>query len=55
MAIELGGTITGEHGVGWLKRGHLSAQWSAAALALHQRVKDAFDPKGLFNPGKKTP
>jgi FAD/FMN-containing dehydrogenase len=54
MAIALGGTITGEHGVGWLKRGHLSEQWSPPALALHQRVKHAFDPKGLFNPGKKT-
>jgi FAD/FMN-containing dehydrogenase len=53
MAIALGGTITGEHGVGWLKRGRLSEQWSPAAVALHERVKHAFDPKGLFNPGKK--
>jgi FAD/FMN-containing dehydrogenase len=53
MAIELGGTVTGEHGIGWLKRNRLSEQWSAAAVRLHGRVKDAFDPKGLFNPGKK--
>jgi FAD/FMN-containing dehydrogenase len=55
MAIELGGTVTGEHGIGWLKRGRLSEQWSAAAITLHRRVKHSFDPKGLFNPGKKDP
>jgi FAD/FMN-containing dehydrogenase len=54
MAVELGGTVTGEHGVGWLKRGRLAQQWSPAAVALHGRVKKAFDPKGLFNPGKKV-
>jgi FAD/FMN-containing dehydrogenase len=53
MAVELGGTVTGEHGIGWLKRGRLAQQWSSAAVALHERVKGAFDPKGLFNPGKK--
>jgi FAD/FMN-containing dehydrogenase len=55
MAIDLGGTVTGEHGIGWLKHGHLAQQWSPAAVALHERVKQAFDPKGLFNPGKKGP
>jgi glycolate oxidase subunit GlcD len=54
MAVELGGTVTGEHGIGWLKRGRLGQQWSPAAVALHKRVKAAFDPKGLFNPGKKS-
>jgi FAD/FMN-containing dehydrogenase len=55
MAIELGGTVTGEHGIGWLKRGRLREQWPPAAVELHRRVKDAFDPKGLLNPGKKSP
>jgi glycolate oxidase subunit GlcD len=55
MAIELGGTVTGEHGIGLLKRGWLSRQWDPAAVRLHQAVKDALDPKGLFNPGKKVP
>jgi FAD/FMN-containing dehydrogenase len=50
MALELGGTVTGEHGLGSLKRG----RWSPTAAALHERVKQAFDPKGLFNPGKKS-
>ncbi|HWI22445.1 MAG TPA: FAD-linked oxidase C-terminal domain-containing protein [Baekduia sp.] len=53
LALRLGGTITGEHGIGILKRGQLSAQWSPAAIAAHEAVKRALDPKGLFNPGKK--
>jgi FAD/FMN-containing dehydrogenase len=55
LAIALGGTISGEHGLGWLKRGRLHKQWSPAAVAAHRAIKDALDPKGLFNPGKKTP
>jgi FAD/FMN-containing dehydrogenase len=49
MAVELGGTVTGEHGIGWLKRGHVPG-----AHGLHGAVKAAFDPKGLLNPGKKS-
>jgi FAD/FMN-containing dehydrogenase len=51
--VELGGSIAGEHGVGWHKRGRLAAQWDARALELHEQIKRAFDPKGLLNPGKK--
>jgi glycolate oxidase subunit GlcD len=54
LATRLGGSISGEHGVGWLKRGQLGRQWSPRALALHAAVKQAFDPKGLLNPGKKV-
>jgi FAD/FMN-containing dehydrogenase len=53
LAVSLGGSITGEHGVGWLKRGHLASQWDRRALELHEQIKRAFDPKGLLNPGKK--
>jgi glycolate oxidase subunit GlcD len=53
LAVELGGSISGEHGVGWLKRGQLARQWPAGALRLHEEIKRAFDPKGLLNPGKK--
>lgn len=53
LTVSLGGSITGEHGVGWLKRGRLAAQWPARALELHEQIKHAFDPKGLLNPGKK--
>ncbi len=55
MAIALGGTISGEHGVGVLKAGWLSRQWDPAAVRAHLAVKTALDPKGLLNPGKKTP
>ena len=53
LVVELGGSIAAEHGVGWLKRGRLREQWDPPAVELHQRIKRAFDPKGLFNPGKK--
>jgi FAD/FMN-containing dehydrogenase len=55
LARELGGTASGEHGIGLLKRGQLSEQWAPAAVAAHRAIKDALDPKGLFNPGKKEP
>ena len=54
MAVRLGGTVSGEHGVGLLKAGQLSRQWAPAAVAAHRAVKSALDPAGLFNPGKKT-
>jgi glycolate oxidase subunit GlcD len=53
VVAELGGSIAAEHGVGWLKRGRLQSQWDERALELHEQIKRAFDPKGLFNPGKK--
>ena len=52
VALALGGTITGEHGVGTLKRPWLEAQLGADVLDLHRRIKDALDPLGILNPGK---
>jgi len=52
-ALALGGTVSGEHGIGWIKRGRLERQLGAAA-GLHRAVKAALDPKNLLNPGKKT-
>jgi len=51
-AVELGGTITGEHGVGSLKRDYLSAMLGQNERALMRRIKDSFDPRGILNPGK---
>jgi glycolate oxidase subunit GlcD len=53
LALRLGGTVTGEHGIGWLKRGQLEHQLGPVAYDLHLRLKQTFDPKGLLNPGKK--
>jgi glycolate oxidase len=51
-ALELGGTVTGEHGVGLLKRDGLATEAGPDVLALSRAVKDALDPHGIFNPGK---
>jgi FAD/FMN-containing dehydrogenase len=53
LVVELRGSVAGEHGVGWLKRGRLESQWDRRAVELHEQIKRAFDPKGLLNPGKK--
>jgi glycolate oxidase subunit GlcD len=53
LAVELGGTISGEHGLGVLKTGKLSLQWPPAAVGAQNAIRSALDPKGLFNPGKK--
>jgi len=50
----MGGTISGEHGLGLVKSGHLGAQWNDATLRLHRAVKAAIDPRNLMNPGKKV-
>ena len=55
LALRLGGTVTGEHGIGVLKAGQLSRQWAPAAVAAQRAIKQALDPKGLLNPGKKQP
>jgi glycolate oxidase len=51
LAIALGGTITGEHGVGRLKAAWLPAQLGPEVMALTRRIKDALDPDGILNPG----
>jgi glycolate oxidase len=51
LAIELGGTITGEHGVGRLKKAYLPDQLGPEVMALTRRIKDALDPLGILNPG----
>jgi glycolate oxidase len=51
-AMELGGTITGEHGVGSAKLPYLEERLGAAQIALLRRIKSAFDPAGILNPGK---
>jgi len=54
LALRLGGTISGEHGVGFVKRNWLERQLGSRAFELHGAVKRAFDPQNLLNPGKKA-
>jgi glycolate oxidase len=51
-AIELGGTVSGEHGIGLLKRDGMRRELEPAALAMQEAVRRALDPLGIFNPGK---
>jgi glycolate oxidase len=51
-SVDLGGTITGEHGVGFSKRDFLEYEQGPEVVALERRLKDLFDPLGLLNPGK---
>jgi glycolate dehydrogenase FAD-linked subunit len=51
LAITLGGTITGEHGVGRLKKDWLPSYVGEDVMALSRRIKDALDPAGILNPG----
>ena len=53
--LEVGGSITGEHGVGMEKNCYMPLQYSPIDLATMMRVKDAFDPLRLSNPGKIFP
>jgi glycolate oxidase len=55
LSVEVGGTITGEHGVGIEKVGQMCAQFSKEELAAFHGVKAAFDERGLLNPGKAVP
>ncbi len=51
-ALALGGTLTGEHGVGTLKRRWLADELGDEQVALQRRIKDAFDPTGILSPGR---
>ncbi|GGF91980.1 FAD-linked oxidase [Rhodococcoides trifolii] len=54
-ALELGGTVTGEHGIGLLKMDGLAAELDPVVMAMHRSIKDALDPHGIMNPGKVIP
>jgi glycolate oxidase len=55
LCLEVGGTITGEHGVGVEKINSMCAQFKTAELETFHRIKKAFDERGLLNPGKAVP
>lgn len=51
-ADELGGLVSGEHGISYAKKGYLSRQFGDTPIRLMQGIKQVFDPKNLLNPGK---
>lgn len=55
LALTLGGTISGEHGVGVAKARYLDMELKPEAIAAMKKIKEAFDPKGILNPGKIFP
>ena len=55
LCVEVGGTITGEHGVGMEKINQMCVQFNSLELQQFHAVKAAFDPQGLLNPGKAVP
>ena len=54
IVVGLGGTITGEHGIGAKRAGYLPLAQSPELIALQRRIKAAFDPLGILNPGKSS-
>ncbi len=55
LSVKVGGTITGEHGVGYEKIHQMCVQFSEPELEQFRLLKKAFDDKGLLNPGKAIP
>ncbi len=53
--LRLGGTLSGEHGVGMAKRKHIARELDPASLRMMRAIKKAFDPDGILNPGKNLP
>lgn len=52
IAIDLGGTLSGEHGIGVMKKPYMKADIGTISIGLQQGIKRVFDPKGILNPGK---
>lgn len=50
--VELGGTLSGEHGIGWVQKPFMHLAFNPEELSLQKAIKAAFDPKGVLNPGK---
>lgn len=49
---SLGGTISGEHGIGYVQKGYMNTVFSETAISLQREIKKVFDPNGILNPGK---
>ncbi len=52
LCVKLGGTISGEHGIGLVQKPYMNIAFNEAQLNLMKQIKNIFDPKGILNPGK---
>jgi glycolate oxidase len=52
LCVSLGGTLSGEHGIGWVQKGFMDIAFSERMIDLQKEIKKVFDPKGILNPGK---
>jgi glycolate oxidase len=50
--VRLGGTISGEHGIGWVQKEYMPIAFPQVTLELMRNIKKTFDPNGILNPGK---
>jgi len=55
LVVSLGGTLSGEHGIGLVQKGYMDIAFNATQLGLMRGIKDVFDPQGIMNPGKMLP
>jgi glycolate oxidase len=52
LTVNLGGTLSGEHGIGFVQKQYLEIALNEVQIKLMKKIKDVFDPKGILNPGK---
>ncbi|MCS6990268.1 MAG: FAD-binding protein [Chitinophagales bacterium] len=52
LCVQLGGTLSGEHGIGWVQKPYLMVAFNDAQMTIMKKIKKAFDPAGILNPGK---
>lgn len=55
LTVSLGGTLSGEHGIGWVQKRYMPIAFNSTQLELMKSIKNVFDPKGILNPGKLFP
>ena len=55
VVVDLGGTLSGEHGIGYVQKNYMDLVCSPEHLAVMKGIKDVLDPKGILNPGKIFP
>ena len=55
LCVRLGGTISGEHGIGLVQKEYMDVAFPSVSIELQKKIKDVFDPNGILNPGKMFP